>query len=96
MIIFLKNFSVVCRPLKVDDVLLINDYIYIQLFNTNIWSTIMKIIKSICDKCSKKSDNCKNHNGFYTYCESCVENLIDININHIVIKEEYGKSIFSF
>ncbi len=79
--------------MKLDDTLLINDYLYIQLFNKNMWSTIMKNIRSICDKCSKKSDNCKNNNSFYNYCETCVKELIDLNINFLVIKEEYGKSI---
>lgn len=78
--------------MQVDDVLLINDYLYIQLFKKNIWSTILKKIKSICAKCSKKSDNCLNNNNFYNYCESCIKTLIDLNINQLVIKEEYGKS----
>jgi len=52
----------------------------------------MKNIKSLCDRCSKKSDNCSNNNGFYNYCESCLKNMIDLYVNYLVINEDFGKS----
>ncbi len=76
--------------------LLINDYTYIQLFNRNIWSSIQKVIRSFCDRCSKKSDKIYDNNRFYSYCEQCVKLMLDLYINQLVIKEEYGKGIFLY
>ena len=72
--------------------LLINDYTYIQLFNKNIWNTILNKIKHICNRCSKKSEKIYSNNITYIYCENCTNYLIDLQINEMVIREEYGKS----
>lgn len=71
--------------------LLINDYIYIQLFNKNIWSSIQKTIRSFCDKCAKKSDKIFDNNRYYSYCDICLNYMIELKINQMVIKDEYGK-----